>query len=161
MKIAFTGTHGVGKTTSCFELAHRMKLEHQNERVIVICENASHSPYPINKKTTHKSQLWIYTSQLALELEYEAKYDIVICDRTIVDAIAYTAVAGRKALTNAMMLLATQHIRGYDRVIMKLLANNQYQKEDGVRDQDTEFRVKVEEELKKLYGMLSVKVEEE
>ena len=47
MKIAFIGTHGVGKTTLCYDLAALLKRQGLN--VDVVKEVARLSPLPINR----------------------------------------------------------------------------------------------------------------
>ena len=54
MKIAFIGTHGVGKTTLCYELAGVLKR--QNVHVDIVKEVARLSPLPINQKTSLDAQ---------------------------------------------------------------------------------------------------------
>ena len=54
MKIAFIGTHGVGKTTLCFELAALLK---KRDRVVeMVREVARFCPLPINRDTTVAAQ---------------------------------------------------------------------------------------------------------
>ena len=47
IKIAFVGTHGVGKTTLCYELAAWMKK--REARVDMVREVARRCPLPINR----------------------------------------------------------------------------------------------------------------
>lgn len=87
MKIAFIGTHGVGKTTLCFELAARMKR--LDLSVEIVKEVARHSPLPINRETTLEAQTWILHSQIAQEIALAANYEAVVCDRSVLDNYAY------------------------------------------------------------------------
>ena len=50
VKIAFLGTHGVGKTTLCFDLASRLKRLDMS--VDIVKEVARSCPLPINQDTT-------------------------------------------------------------------------------------------------------------
>ena len=79
MKIALIGSHGVGKTTLCFELAARLKR--RNIDVEIVREVARRCPLPINLDTTVGAQEWILHSQIALEIEAAARHDVVLCDR--------------------------------------------------------------------------------
>ena len=63
MKIAFVGSHGVGKTTLCFDLAAQLKRRGFNADIVK--EVARASPLPVNRKTSRESQLWILTTQVA------------------------------------------------------------------------------------------------
>ncbi len=86
-KIAFIGTHGVGKTILTFSVAsHLRKLNHDAD---VAYENARTSPFPINEATTLEGQMWILATQWKNELEACLRCGIVICDRAVVDNYAY------------------------------------------------------------------------
>lgn len=157
MIISFTGSHGTGKTTAVFKAAHRLKLRHPNKKIGTLAENASRCPYPINKEMTPEGQLWIFTSQIKDELSLIQQYDILVCDRTCVDAIAYTMVAGFTGLAEAMVQLALTHIHRYHTIIFKSTHQNQYLFRDGLRCVDDPlFRNRVETTLHSLYRRLGV-----
>ncbi|MBK9302383.1 MAG: ATP-binding protein [bacterium] len=95
MKIAFIGTHGVGKTTLCFELAACLKR--LDVSVDVVKEVARHCPLPINRDTTSGAQEWILHTQIAWEIATAASYQAVVCDRSVLDNYAYMVHAvGRR-----------------------------------------------------------------
>jgi len=157
MYVAFSGSHGTGKTTSVFEKAKEMKLFAKDKTVGVISENAMFCPLPINKHTTPNSQMWIFTNQVQAEIAFLAKYDIVISDRTAVDAIAYTLVAGFTELGEAMLELVKNHIGNYDEIYFKSLKHHNYLINDGVRDgTDRNFQEQVERVLLDLYEKLKI-----
>ncbi len=87
MKIAFIGTHGVGKTTLCFDLAARLKRLDLN--VDIVREVARHCPLPINQQTTLEAQAWILHTQIAQEINAGNLFDTVVCDRSVLDNYAY------------------------------------------------------------------------
>ncbi len=87
MKIAFIGTHGVGKTTLCFELAAALKR--LDLSVDLVKEVARGCPLPINRETTDNAQNWILHTQVSAEIELEDAYDIIVCDRAVLDNYAY------------------------------------------------------------------------
>ncbi|MBD3223010.1 AAA family ATPase [bacterium] len=87
MKIAFLGTHGVGKTTLCYELAAALKR--LDLSVDLVKEVARRCPLPINRETTDQAQRWILHAQIADEIELEPEYDIIVCDRAVLDNYAY------------------------------------------------------------------------
>ena len=62
MKIAFIGSHGVGKTTLCYDLASRLKR--QDRAVDLVKEVARRCPLPINRETTREAQWRLVTSPL-------------------------------------------------------------------------------------------------
>ncbi|MDH3290457.1 MAG: ATP-binding protein [Gemmatimonadota bacterium] len=87
MKIAFIGTHGVGKTTLCFDLAARLKR--LDLGVDIVKEVARACPLPINEDTTLDAQAWILHTQIAEEIAAGTQYEAVICDRSVLDNYAY------------------------------------------------------------------------
>ena len=87
MKIAFIGSHGVGKTTLCFDLASRLKR--LDRSVDIVKEVARECPLPINESTTLEAQAWILHTQIAQELASAARNEDVICDRSVLDNYAY------------------------------------------------------------------------
>ena len=110
LKIAFVGTHGVGKTPLCFDLAAQLKR--LDLGVDLVKEVARRCPLPINEETTPAAQAWILHTQIAEELEAQARYEVVICDRSVLDNYAYlVARAGRQADLDP---LVGRWIRSYD-----------------------------------------------
>lgn len=102
MKLAFIGSHGVGKTTLCYDLAARLKR--QDRAVDIVKEVARSCPLPINRDTTLQAQAWILHTQIAQELATSAQCDIVICDRSVLDNYAYLVhSAGRQPGYDALV----------------------------------------------------------
>jgi len=87
LKIAFIGSHGVGKTTLCFDLASRLKR--LDLAVDIVKEVARSCPLPINQATTLDAQAWIVHTQIAHEIAASAQFEAVICDRSVLDNYAY------------------------------------------------------------------------
>jgi nicotinamide riboside kinase len=95
MKLAFIGTHGVGKTTLCYDLA--AVLKRQGINVDMVKEVARLSPLPINRKTSLEAQMWILATQMAEEIRSGSQHDVVVCDRSVLDNYAYmTFACGRQ-----------------------------------------------------------------
>ena len=92
MKVAFIGTHGVGKTTLCYDLAACLKK--RDVTVELVREVARECPLPINRETTLTAQSWILHTQIAWELAAEAKSEVVVCDRAALDNFCYLKRAG-------------------------------------------------------------------
>lgn len=91
MKIAFIGTHGVGKTTLCYDLA--AVLKRQGVHVDMVKEVARLSPLPINRQTSIEAQTWILMTQVAEEIRSGADHEVVVCDRSVLDNYAYMRLA--------------------------------------------------------------------
>ena len=112
MKIAFIGSHGVGKTTLCYDLASRLKR--QDRALDLVKEVARRCPLPINRETTLPAQAWILHTQIADEIAAVAQNDIVICDRSVLDNYAYLVhQAGRRPAFDA---LVREWVATYDRL---------------------------------------------
>ncbi len=95
MKIAFIGTHGVGKTTLCYDLAATLKR--LDLSVDLVKEVARRCPLPINRDTTAAAQEWILHTQIAEEIALGSQYDAIVCDRAVIDNYAYLVhAAGRR-----------------------------------------------------------------
>lgn len=90
-KVAFIGSHGVGKTTLCYGLAAGLKS--RDVTLEVVREVARRSPLPINQFTSVASQAWILHTQIAEELAADAHNGVVICDRSVLDNYVYMLVA--------------------------------------------------------------------
>lgn len=102
LKIAFVGTHGVGKTTLCFDLAAQLKR--LDLAVDLVKEVARRCPLPINEETTFDAQAWILHTQVAEEIAASALYDVVVCDRSVLDNYAYlVAKVGRRPELDALV----------------------------------------------------------
>jgi len=87
MKVAFIGTHGVGKTTLCYEIAARLKR--RNVDVELVREIARTCPLAINQDTTLEAQAWILHTQIAAEIAASNANDVVIADRSALDNYCY------------------------------------------------------------------------
>ena len=151
MKIAYTGTHGTGKTTKALEMTRQNKIENPNSNVSFITEIARKCPFKINKNTTEQSQFWILTAQIKAELEREKDNDIIICDRTILDTLAYAKYSGLDEFINNIMPTVKYHMKTYDKIYFLTIENNNYFVADGIRDMDNEFRNKIEYILNFMY----------
>lgn len=55
-KIALIGTHGVGKTTTAYGIAYRLKQKRYDTDMLY--EGARKCPLPLNKKSTIDYQKW-------------------------------------------------------------------------------------------------------
>lgn len=133
MKIAFIGTHGVGKTTLCFDLASVLKR--RGVHVDMVKEVARLSPLPINRQTSLDAQTWILMTQIAEEIRSAAHHAVVVCDRSVLDNYAYMKLAcGRQPAFERLM---AYWIKSYD-LLFKVPCAGPVTA-DGVRDTDEFF----------------------
>lgn len=110
LKVAFVGTHGVGKTTLCFDLAAQLKR--LDLGVDIVKEVARRCPLPINEDTTLDAQAWILHTQIAEEIEASSQYEVVVCDRSVLDNYAY--LVARSGRQTELEPLVRQWVRGYN-----------------------------------------------
>lgn len=150
--IAYTGAHGTGKTTAAYRLAENYKIRHSGKSVHVLCDQEALCPFPINKQTSPAAQMWIFANQIRQELWLLSKFDIIISDRTVVDAIAYTGVAGFDSLAQGMFDLTLAHIPNYTSISFRRISKNDFCCQDGIRESsDGAFRKRVEDRMIDLY----------
>ena len=141
LKVAFIGTHGVGKTTLCYGLAARLKA--RDISLEIVHEVARRCPLPINEGTSLASQSWILHTQLAEEVVAAARYPVVICDRSVLDNYVYLMLAaGRQESLDRMVddWLAT-----YD--VLVVVPITEAPQADGFRTTNPEFQRLVEDRL--------------
>lgn len=150
MKIAYSGTHGTGKSTSVFNECFNYKKKYKDKEVGIITEIPRKSPFPLNQQATVQSQWWIFSTQIKKELEFSNIYDIVICDRSIVDGIAYTYFID-KSLSISFLDMAEKFINTYHKIYFKLVKNNDYLIDDGVRATDKKYQKDVEDKMLEFY----------
>ena len=133
MKVAFIGTHGVGKTTLCYDLASVLKR--RDLHVDLVKEVARLSPLPINRKTSLDAQTWILMTQIAEEIRSASHHEVVVCDRSVLDNYAYMILAcGRQ---RAFEGLVNHWMKSYD-LLFKVPISGAASA-DGVRDTDEFF----------------------
>ncbi len=150
MKIAFIGTHGVGKTTLCYELAAALKR--LDLSVDLVKEVARGCPLPINRETTDAAQNWILHTQVAREIELAAAYDVIVCDRAVVDNYAYMVhAAGRRPELEPLI----RHWMGTYTLLVKVpvIAPPAF---DGTRDTSVDFQLGIDRLIDQLMAEFSL-----
>lgn len=140
-KIAFIGSHGVGKTTLCYGLAARLKRI--DISLDVVHEIARRCPLAINQETTVAAQSWILHSQIAAELVASSLYECVICDRSVLDNFVYLLLAAGPQ--PALEELVDTWVATYDLLIQVPIYENP--RADGLRSTDPSFQRAVHDRL--------------
>jgi predicted ATPase len=150
MKLAFIGTHGVGKTTLCYDVVAALKRRGVN--VDMVKEVARLSPLPINRQTSLDAQIWILMTQVAEEIRSASQHEVVVCDRSALDNYAYLARAcGRQ---EAVERFVAYWMRSYD-ALFKVPVIGRAQP-DGVRDVDEAFVRDIDALVDELLGDLGL-----
>lgn len=153
LKIAFVGTHGVGKTTLCYELAAWMKK--REVRVDMVREVARRCPLPINRETTLDAQSWILHTQIAEEIHLASEQDAVICDRSVIDNYAY--LVHRLGPPPVLDDLVRHWMRTYTHLFKVPIVDPP--SFDGVRDTSREFQEAIDREVEGLLARFGVPFE--
>ncbi len=140
-KVAFIGSHGVGKTTLCYGLAARLKA--RDVALEVVHEVARRCPLPINEQTSLEAQSWILHTQIAEELSASARYPAVLCDRSLLDNYVYLLLAdGPQA---SLEPVVGAWMASYDLLVHVPIVEPP--SADGVRATDPDFQTAVDTRL--------------
>ena len=142
-KIAFIGSHGVGKTTLCYGLAARLKAA--DFSLEVVGEVARRCPLPINRETTIDAQTWILHTQIAEEILAQSRGRVVICDRSVLDNYVYLLLAAGTGVRPEIVRLVDEWTKSYDLLIRVPIL--QQPNPDGLRSTDPNFQREVDSRL--------------
>jgi len=141
LKLAFIGSHGVGKTTLCYGITARLKA--RDIHLEMVREVARRCPLPITQETSLAAQSWILHTQIAEELVAQSQYDVVLCDRSVLDNYVYLLLAAGPQTT--LEGLVDRWMGSYDLLfhvpIVEALSA------DGLRATDPTFQLAVEDRL--------------
>ena len=153
MKIAFIGSHGVGKTTLCFDLAARLKR--LDLSVEIVKEVARRCPLPLNRDTTLAAQQWILHQQIADELAATESFEAVVCDRSVLDNYAY--LVARLGPRDELEPMVADWVRSYDALFKVPIL--QAPRFDGTRDLSEEFQVEIDQRIDQLLVRFGLRCE--
>lgn len=145
MKVAFIGTHGVGKTTLAYGLAMRLKQHGAN--VGFLEEVARRCPFPINEGTSLEAQTWILMETIRREIELSKIYSDVVCDRSVVDNYCYLEFGlGRRT---PLFELIRYWAGTYD-LLLKVPVRPGMLQDDGTRSTDRAFQRAIDATLDRI-----------
>ena len=145
MKVAFIGTHGVGKTTLAYGLA--MRLKELGANVGFLEEVARRCPLEINEETSLGAQTWILMETIRREIELDNVYTEIVCDRSVIDNYCYLEFGLRRQA--ALFDLTCYWATTYD-LLFKVPIRPEYWQGDGTRSTDLAFQSAIDETLDKL-----------
>ena len=155
MKIGFAGAQGSGKTTKAYELAYELKRIGYD--VYMLSEVARSCPLPINEEATTESQLWILGETLSKE--QSCKGDILIHDRTLLDAYVYSMRINPKLFISLEPFIK-EYMQTYD-IIFYMGKNDSYLIDDGIRSTNKLFRDEIDRLILDYIKKLKLKVVQE
>jgi len=159
MKIAFSGTHGTGKTTRTLMKAVELKKQYTNKAIRTLYEVAADCPLGVNGDATELSQMWIFSNQIKYEIEQKTNADILICDRTIADCLAYSQYFNFKHLSDSLMPVIEYWLGTYEQIFLLAPDINNYCFSDGVREVGNDaYREAIHENLLAIYYECNIPV---
>ncbi|MBI4095637.1 MAG: AAA family ATPase [DPANN group archaeon] len=161
LKVGITGAHGTGKTSLAHSLVGHLKELGFNAGYIR--EFVRDCPLPVGteKENSAAAQTWILCRQLIEELEAVHKYDILVCDRTVIDNYAYflwNLRAGRLADSGLQKIAAEifeNWAHSYD-IIFKLPITVPLSA-DGFRSTDIEWQKEIDKIISEVLSDKNIK----
>ncbi|WP_106189079.1 AAA family ATPase [Umezawaea tangerina] len=119
-RFAISGTHLTGKTTLCHDVVAR--LLRRGYAVSLALEPSRISRYLAGGSRGHMTQLELFAGTIAAEVEALRSAEIVICDRSLLDVLAYTDALSidlsrhKEVLAQAMSAFSELYIPTYDMI---------------------------------------------
>jgi len=150
-KIGLISTHGTGKTTLTYSICGELKKQGIKVKPIAeIATLAFERGFPINKNTTLESQAWIFHNQCSLELEAEMyKYEVCICDRTVLDNYCYMEYTLGKQEKYLEMSLNHYKMHPYTKLYLVPIVDEDVPLLfDGVRATNKDFQKEIDTKLR-------------
>lgn len=157
--VGLMGTHGTGKSTYARQLWAWAQEQCPGQGVALVNEVARRCPYPVNRGTSAEAQLWIFNIQMANEIEAIGNAEYVICDRTVLDGLAYAEAADLLDVVDACMPMALMWMERYSHILWFRPQPGRLV-EDGFRDVDPNFQIQIDNILKAWINLHQIPVHE-
>lgn len=148
-KVLFTGTHSTGKSS----LIARLMSFTSPDRVATVHEVARNCPFELNKAQNTLSTSWLIAAQIQHEIEAQTlhKINLVICDRSLPDILAYhRAVIGQPE--DWMAATTAQWMETFDAVFVARPDPARSPAPDPLRIDDQIFRETVQSGIELFIG---------
>jgi len=146
IKIGIVGTHFSGKTTICHKLVAELKS--LNYKADIVREAARYSYFYTSGIRNFEMQLDLLTRHVTEELDISRTNDIVVCDRTVIDILAYTNLLGNPICRNDTIFLkliidfSNLYLNTYDIIFWKSKYHSMSANTDNIR-LDENFQILV------------------
>ncbi|MEU0537081.1 AAA family ATPase [Amycolatopsis tolypomycina] len=150
-RFAICGTHYTGKTTLCHEVVSR--LLRRGISVAFAAEPSRTSRYLAAGIRGFATQLELFAGTISTEVEAARSSDIVICDRSLLDVLAYTDALGDPGtryhvnLRDAMTAFADVYMKTYDGVFKTAWRFDMEQSKDSLRVDGAEFQDLIDQRI--------------
>ncbi len=165
MKIAISGTHGIGKTTLAYSLVGALK--EKGYHAGVSSEKVRECPLPTGteKNNSVAAETWILGKQIIDEIELERKYPLVVCDRSVLCIYPYFLWNLKKEshLKDSPMAKISKNIfknwvGTYDYIFKLPIIRQSKLNEDGFRSTEKNWQIEIDEILEKIIEKNKIKV---
>lgn len=162
MRFAITGSHHTGKTTLCHQLVGR--LMQRGHSVALATEPSRDSRYLAAGRRGYETQLDLLTGAVRNELEAARQADIVVCDRSLLDVLAYTDALPPPSsphqfhLRDAMAHFIKSYLPTYAAIFKTTILFNMGESDDPLRIGGTEFQRQIDTSIERTIETLAVPV---
>ncbi|MBW1702817.1 MAG: AAA family ATPase [Deltaproteobacteria bacterium] len=142
--IGLIGTHGTGKTTYANHIYRKLTGLFPDNTIALVSGIARQCPLPVNRQTSEAAQLWIFHHHIQREIEAkdEAEAEYIICDRTVLDNLAYAEAAGLSDVVDACFPMALWWLEKYTELVWFSPVPGRLT-EDGFRDTNPVFQLEI------------------
>lgn len=165
MKIGITGTHGIGKTS----LAHSLigELKERGYKAGITSEHERQCPLPVGTENRNSldAQAWIIGKQFIEEVELAKKFQVVVCDRTMLCNYAYFLWNLRKMpimkshpVVLAVNGLVNAWIKTYDYLFKLEMPEEKTLAKDGFRSTSLKWQKEIDETINEIIKEKNLKV---
>jgi len=164
MKIALSGTHNVGKTSLAYSLVGALK--EKGVHAVVGSETVRMCPLPTGTETSNSvdAETWIMGKQFIDEIEFEKKYPVVVCDRSMLCIYAYflwnlerePAMKGKPGV-NIVDHMFKNWISTYDYIFKLPISTQTKLSDDGFRSTAKDWQKEIEEIIDRIIEENNIK----
>lgn len=161
LKIGIIGTHYSGKTALCHQIVGILRS--QGLLIDYVREAARNSYYLASGEFSYAMQLDILNRQISEELEILRTSEYVICDRTVIDVLAYTLQLPKpsnesdKTYKNCIEILVKEYVKTYGILFLKTEYFDTYKSNDSLVKKDLDFQMNIYETINTILDELKVK----
>jgi thymidylate kinase len=147
LKIGIIGTHYSGKTALCHQVVGQLRSE--GFLIDYVREAARNSYYLASGVFNYAMQLDILNRQISEELEILRTSELVICDRTVLDVLAYSCnlpeplTELESIYKKCIEITAYEFLKTYDILFLKTDYFDTLKSNDGLVQKDNQFQNKI------------------
>ena len=141
VKIGITGSHGTGKTTLTKHLAGRQGYKLLPEAP----RQALQFGFPVNENTSLETEFWIFGKQLEMEMIAGSNY---VADKCFIDLLAYAMYIFKDngEFLKVLKDITKKAVKNYNLVIY--LPSGEFPiEDDGVRSTDPKFQMDIDKQI--------------